>query len=36
MTEQMHANNEWVNIQDYVNSIKILAETIMRWCGVNQ
>lgn len=36
MTEQMHANNEWVNIQDYINSIKILAETIMRWCGVNQ
>lgn len=36
MTEQMHANNEWVDIQDYINSVKILSETIIRWCGVNK
>lgn len=33
-TEQMHANNEWVELKDYINSIKILAETIIEWCGV--
>lgn len=33
-TEQMHANNEWVSIQDYLDSIRILARTIMGWCGV--
>lgn len=33
-TEQMHANNEWVLIEDYVNSTKILAKTIMEWCGI--
>lgn len=32
MTEQMHANNEWVRIQDYMNAIKILAGTILEWC----
>lgn len=34
MTEQMHANNEWVYVEDYLNSIKILADTIVKWCGV--
>ena len=33
MTEQMHANNEWVSIQDYLDSINILAHTILEWCG---
>lgn len=33
-TEQMHANNEWVAIEDYLNSIKILILTIIDWCGV--
>lgn len=33
-TEQMHANNEWVSIEDYLNSIKILIQTIVDWCGV--
>ena len=34
MTEQMHANNEWVYVQDYLDSIRILANTIMDWCGI--
>lgn len=36
MTEQMHANNEWVKIEDYLNATKILAQTIMEWCGVGE
>lgn len=32
MTEQMHANNEWVNIEDLIQSTRILAHTIMEWC----
>jgi acetylornithine deacetylase len=34
MTEQMHANNEWVNIDDLVQSTKILAHTIVEWCQI--
>jgi acetylornithine deacetylase len=34
MTEQMHANNEWVDIDDYLNSIKVLIATVIDWCGV--
>lgn len=34
LTEQMHANNEWVYAKDYINAIKILARTIMSWCGI--
>ena len=34
MTEQMHANNEWVYVKDYLNSIKIMANTIVEWCGI--
>jgi acetylornithine deacetylase len=33
-TEQMHANNEWVEVKDYINSVRILAETIIEWCGI--
>lgn len=33
-TEQMHANNEWVSVRDYLDSIRILAHTIIDWCGV--
>lgn len=33
LTEQMHANNEWVCEEDYINAIKILAGTIVSWCG---
>ncbi len=32
-TEQMHANNEWVSVQDYLDAIHILADTIVDWCG---
>ncbi len=32
MTEQMHANNEWVNIDDLIDSTRILAHTILDWC----
>jgi acetylornithine deacetylase len=32
MTEQMHANNEWVKIDDLIQSTKILANTILDWC----
>lgn len=32
MTEQMHANNEWVNAEDLINSTKVLACTILEWC----
>jgi len=32
-TEEMHANNEWVDLDDYINSIKILSNTIIEWCG---
>jgi len=34
MTEQMHANNEWVNIDDLIQSTKILAHTILEWCQI--
>ncbi|MEA5058808.1 MAG: ArgE/DapE family deacylase [Candidatus Pelethousia sp.] len=34
MTEQMHANNEWVNLADYLHAIRILARTIVSWCGI--
>jgi len=33
-TEEMHANNEWVDLNDYVNAVKILANTIIDWCGI--
>ena len=33
-TEQMHANNEWVAIQDYLDAIQVLADTIISWCGI--
>ena len=33
LTEQMHANNEWVYLEDYINAVKILASTMLDWCG---
>jgi len=33
LTEQMHATNEWVNINDVITATKTLALTIMKWCG---
>ena len=32
-TEQMHANNEWVNVDDLIAATSILARTILAWCG---
>ncbi len=36
LTEQMHANNEWVKIEDYLNATKILSYSIMDWCGIKE
>jgi acetylornithine deacetylase len=33
LTEQMHSTDEWVNIDDVITATKILALTIMEWCG---
>lgn len=32
-TEQMHATDEWVDINDLISGTKILALTLMDWCG---
>lgn len=32
-TEQMHATNEWVDLDDVVAATKALALTILEWCG---
>ncbi len=32
-TEQMHANNEWVAVDDVIMATKILAASILDWCG---
>ena len=32
-TEQMHANNEWVDVNDVIIATKTLSLTIMDWCG---
>ncbi len=34
MTEQMHANNEWANIDDLIQATKILSQTILEWCRI--
>lgn len=33
LTEQMHAINEWVRIDDLMTAVKVLALTILDWCG---
>ena len=33
LTEQMHATNEWVDIDYLITATKILALTILDWCG---
>jgi len=33
-TEQMHATDEWVDLDDLIVGTKALALTIMDWCGV--
>lgn len=32
-TEQMHAVDEWVSIDDLIIATKVLALTILEWCG---
>ena len=36
LTEQMHATNEWVDMDDVIHATKVLALTIMEWCGWEQ
>jgi acetylornithine deacetylase len=33
LTEQMHAADEWVNIEDVIEATKVIALAIMDWCG---
>jgi len=33
LTEQMHATDEWVDINNLITATKILSLTIMDWCG---
>lgn len=35
-TAVMHANDEYVSIEDYMTAIKVMALTIMAWCGVEE
>ena len=32
-TTQMHANNEWVAVEDVIDATKTLALSILNWCG---
>ena len=33
LTSQMHANNEWVAVEDLIDATKTLALSIYDWCG---
>lgn len=33
LTEQMHAANEWAGVDDLITAVKVLALTILQWCG---
>lgn len=35
-TAVMHANDEYVSIDDFITAIKVMALTIHDWCGVEQ
>lgn len=35
-TTQMHANNEWVAVDDVIDATKTLALSIMDWCGAEE
>ena len=35
-TAIMHANDEYVSIDDYITSIKVMALSIYDWCGVER
>ena len=34
-TAIMHANDEYVSIEDYLTSIKVMALSVCDWCGVD-
>jgi acetylornithine deacetylase len=34
-TAVMHSNDEYVSIDDYLTSIKVMALSICDWCGVD-
>jgi acetylornithine deacetylase len=34
-TAVMHANDEYVSIDDYMTAIKVVALSICDWCGVD-
>lgn len=31
---QMHAQDEWIRVNDLLDSVKVMALTIVRWCGI--
>ncbi len=33
---QMHADNEWVKAEDVITATKVLAITILNWCGMEE
>ena len=33
---QMHAMNEWVRVEDVVDATKVMALTILKWCGYEE
>ena len=35
-TAVMHSDDEWVSIEDYVTAIKVMALSIVDWCGVEE
>ncbi len=35
-TAVMHSNDEYVSIEDYITSIKVMALTIFDWCGADE
>ncbi|PKP84373.1 MAG: acetylornithine deacetylase, partial [Alphaproteobacteria bacterium HGW-Alphaproteobacteria-2] len=35
-TSVMHANDEYVSIEDFMTAIKVMALTIAEWCGVEE
>ena len=36
LTEQMHSTNEYVMEDDLIDSVKIIAATMLDWCGYHK
>jgi acetylornithine deacetylase len=36
LTAQMHKIDEFVQVEDYINATKVIALTILRWCGTTE